>query len=190
MRRTSAAPSLGQRPPATREAIRSPVWLPPRAERTLIVVRRARASPATSAGPSDPAGRAGYANQPTSVALGDGLALSDLWISAAVRCAPPDNKPTTEEFDRCEERWLRPEVALLGQVRVVMALGSLAWRVAWRVWGSGSRPAFGHGAEAPLHGGPAWLVGSYHVSQQNTFTGKLTEAMLDAVLARCRDLSG
>jgi len=136
--------------------------------------------------------RAGYANQPTSVAVGDGLELSDLWISAAVRCAPPDNKPTTEEFDRCEEMWLRPEVALLGGLRVVMALGSLAWRVAWRVWGSGPRPAFGHGAEARLQraaDGPAWLVGSYHVSQQNTFTGRLTEPMLDAVLARCRALS-
>ena len=157
--------------------------------------------------------RAGYANQPTSVGVGDGLALSDAWISAAVRCAPPDNKPTTEEFDRCEHRWLRPEVALLDRVQVVLALGGLAWRVAWRVWGTGTRPAFAHGAVAALRapggpgpagpagpggpggpgpgpGGPAWLVGSYHVSQQNTFTGRLTEPMLDAVLARARELSG
>jgi uracil-DNA glycosylase len=147
--------------------------------------------------------RAGYANQATSVSVDDGLALTDAWISAAVRCAPPDNKPTTEEFDRCEERWLRPEVALLGRVRVVLALGSLAWRVGRRVWGVGPRPAFGHGAVAAIPagvagsggvagggGGPAWLVGSYHVSQQNTFTGRLTEPMLDAVLARCRELSG
>jgi len=133
--------------------------------------------------------RAGYANQPTSVAVGDGLELTGAWISAAVRCAPPANKPTTEEFDRCEERWLRPEVALLAEVRVVLALGSLAWRVAWRVWGSGARPAFGHGVEARLGERPAWLVGSYHVSQQNTFTGRLTGPMLDAVLARCRALS-
>jgi uracil-DNA glycosylase family 4 len=143
--------------------------------------------------------RAGYANQPTSVAIGDGLVLSGAWISAAVRCAPPDNKPTTEEFDRCEHRWLRPEVALLGRLQVVLALGGLAWRVAWRVWGTGGRPAFAHGAVAALRtpadcpdgpGGPAWLVGSYHVSQQNTFTGRLTEPMLDAVLARSRELSG
>ena len=133
--------------------------------------------------------RAGYANQPRSVAVGDGLELTDAWISAAVRCAPPANKPTTEEFDRCEERWLRPEVVLLDRVQVVLALGSLAWRVGWRVWGSGPRPAFGHGAEARLGARPAWLVGSYHVSQQNTFTGRLTEPMLDTVLARCRALS-
>jgi len=141
--------------------------------------------------------RAGYANQPTSTGVGDGLVLSDAWISAAVRCAPPDNKPTTEEFDRCEHRWLRPEVALLGRLQVVLALGGLAWRVAWRVWGTGARPAFAHGAAAAIRGpagpgpaGPAWLVGSYHVSQQNTFTGRLTEPMLDAVLARSRELSG
>jgi uracil-DNA glycosylase family 4 len=136
--------------------------------------------------------RAGYANQATSVSIDDGLRLSGAWISAAVRCAPPDNKPTTEEFDRCEDQWLRPEVALLRQLRVVLALGSLAWRVAWRVWGGGShRPGFGHGAVAELPaGGPRWLVGSYHVSQQNTFTGRLTEPMLDAVFARCRELAG
>jgi uracil-DNA glycosylase family 4 len=133
--------------------------------------------------------RAGYANQPTSVSADDGLRLTGAWVSAAVRCAPPANKPTTEEFDRCEEEWLRPEVALLDNVTVVLALGALAWRVAWRVWGSGPRPAFGHGAVAPLGARPRWLVGSYHVSQQNTFTGKLTEPMLDAVFARCRALS-
>jgi len=135
--------------------------------------------------------RAGYANQPTSVSADDGLALTDAWVSAAVRCVPPANKPTLEEFDRCEELWLRPEVALLPNVTVVLALGALAWRVAWRVWGEGSRPAFGHGAVAELAAdGPQWLVGSYHVSQQNTFTGRLTEPMLDAVLGRCRALSG
>jgi uracil-DNA glycosylase len=134
--------------------------------------------------------RAGYANQPTSVSADDGLALTDAWVSAAVRCVPPANKPTLEEFDRCEELWLRPEVALLPNATVVLALGALAWRVAWRVWGSGPRPAFGHGAVAALAvDRPRWLVGSYHVSQQNTFTGKLTEPMLDAVIARCRALS-
>ena len=134
--------------------------------------------------------RAGYANQPTSVSADDGLRLRGAWISAAVRCAPPDNRPTTGEFDRCEDTWLRPEVALLRRLRVVLSLGSMAWRVAWRVWGDGPRPAFGHGEVAELaSGGPRWLVGSYHVSQQNTFTGRLTEPMLDAVFTRCRELS-
>ncbi|MHB8466015.1 MAG: uracil-DNA glycosylase [Acidimicrobiales bacterium] len=157
--------------------------------------------------------RAGFANQPTSVAVDDGLTLTGAWVSAAVRCAPPDNKPTPQERDTCVTRWLRPEVALLSELRVVVALGQFAWDVAWREFGSGSKPRFGHGAEAPLRGdaaeaplrhaaeaplrgdaaeaplrgrGPALLVGSYHVSQQNTFTGKLTEPMLDAVFARAR----
>ena len=160
--------------------------------------------------------RLGYANQPTSVAMDDGLALTGAWVTAGVRCAPPDNKPTPEERDRCVTTWLVPEVALLANLRVVVALGQFAWEVAWRQLGSGPRPRFGHGAEASLarragdgprgggrggdgrasdgpdgpdrSDGPAWLLASYHVSQQNTFTGKLTEAMLDAVLARARQL--
>jgi len=140
--------------------------------------------------------RAGYANQPTSVSAGDGLRLDDAWVSAAVRCAPPANKPTPVERDRCVAAWLVPELELLGSVRVVVALGQFAWDVAWRALGSGPRPRFGHGQEAPLAADaalgprPEWLVGSYHVSQQNTFTGKLTEPMLDAVFARVRELSG
>jgi len=143
--------------------------------------------------------RAGYANQPTSVAVDDGLALRGAWVTASVRCAPPDNKPTPDERDRCVSSWLVPELALLTRLRVVVALGRFAWDVAWRELGPGSgrgagpRPRFGHGAEAGLGGGtagsrPAWLIGSYHVSQQNTFTGRLTEPMLDAVFARAREL--
>ncbi|HEY2428311.1 MAG TPA: uracil-DNA glycosylase [Acidimicrobiales bacterium] len=134
--------------------------------------------------------RAGYANQPTSVAVGDGLELDGAWVSAAVRCAPPDNKPTPEERDRCGATWLEPELALLPNLRVAVALGQFAWDVAWRRLGRGRRPRFGHGVVAELGGDIAWLVGSYHVSQQNTFTGKLTEPMLDAVFARARELAG
>jgi uracil-DNA glycosylase len=76
----------------------------------------------------------------------------------------------------------------LAEVRVVIALGQFAWDVAWRQWGTGRKPRFGHGACSALHDGPAWLLGSYHVSQQNTFTGKLTEPMLDAVFAHAREL--
>ena len=95
--------------------------------------------------------RAGYANQPTSVSADDGLGCRTLWISAAVRCAPPDNKPTTEEFDRCEDTWLRPEVALLGGSAWCMALGEPG-AGGWRggCGGHGPRPPFGHGAEARL----------------------------------------
>jgi uracil-DNA glycosylase family 4 len=135
--------------------------------------------------------RAGYANQPTSVSADDGLKLRGAWMSAAVRCAPPDNKPTPEERDRCVSTWLVPELALLPRVVVVVALGQFAWDVAWRLFGTGTRPRFGHGVAVALAsgGGPAWLIGSYHVSQQNTFTGRLTQPMLDAVFAEARRLS-
>ena len=135
--------------------------------------------------------RAGYANQPTSVSADDGLTLADVWITAGVRCAPPANKPTPGERDTCVTRWLLPEVALLTRLRVVVALGQFAWDVAWRdLGGRGPRPRFGHAAVVPLEGaGLQWLVGSYHVSQQNTFTGKLTEPMLDAVFAQARALT-
>ena len=134
--------------------------------------------------------RAGYANQPMSVAVGDGLRLRDAWVSAAVRCAPPANKPTPDERDRCVATWLRPELTLLPEVRVVVVLGQFAWDVAWREFGQGKKATFAHGAEVELGGsGPRWLIGSYHVSQQNTFTGKLTEPMLDAVFRRARALS-
>jgi uracil-DNA glycosylase len=130
--------------------------------------------------------RAGYANQPTSVSLDDGLRLTDAWISAAVRCAPPANKPTIDERDECVTRWLLPELELLPTLRVVLALGQFAWDVAVRRLGDGTRPRFGHGVQADL--GRYVLLGSYHVSQQNTFTGKLTEPMLDEVFSRARTL--
>jgi len=142
--------------------------------------------------------RAGYANQPTSRHRDDGLALTGCWVSAAVRCAPPANKPSPLERDTCTP-YLEREVALLGEVRVVVALGRFAWDVAWAVLGRtpgaarpGPRPPFAHVAEAglpaDLGGRPRTLVGSFHPSQQNTFTGRLTEPMFDAVFARARAL--
>ncbi len=134
--------------------------------------------------------RAGFANQPTSTAATDGLALTGAYVSNLVRCAPPDNKPTPKERDRCTQFLLR-ELALLPAVKVVLALGGFAWNgflaaTAGRHAIPKPRPAFGHGATTRI--GPWHLLGSYHVSQQNTFTGKLTEPMLDAVFARARQL--
>ena len=133
--------------------------------------------------------RAGLASQPTSVARDDGLALSDVYIVCALRCAPPANAPLPDEVARCS-RFLDAEVALLPRVRVVLALGAIAWR-AWldRAGRLGHglprpRPAFGHGARLELGG--QLVLGSYHVSQQNTQTGKLTPTMFDAVLAAAK----
>ncbi len=137
--------------------------------------------------------RAGYANQPTSHHRDDGLALTGCWVSAAVRCAPPANKPSPEERDACIP-YLEREVALLADVSVVVTLGRFAWDVAWSVLAQGARPrpAFSHLAEAALPadvgGRPRTLLGSFHPSQQNTFTGRLTEPMFDAVFARARSL--
>ena len=137
--------------------------------------------------------RAGYASQPTSVAAGDGLELTGIRIVAAVRCAPPENKPTTVEKATCAA-WLDRDLELAEpRLRSMLALGAIGWDAAlgaarrrgWTV--PRPKPRFGHGAEAVLTtatGREVRLVGSYHVSQQNTFTGKLTEAMLDAVLRR------
>ena len=140
--------------------------------------------------------RAGLANQPTSVAAGDGLALRHTRIVAAVRCAPPDNKPLPAERDTCAP-WLHRELALIAPtLRVVVALGAFAWAAWWpamtAVYGRRapvSRPKFGHGAQAGVPGTPE-LLGCFHVSQQNTFTGRLTPAMLDEVLARAKRLAG
>jgi len=131
--------------------------------------------------------RAGLANQATSVSRDDGLELTDCWVTAAVRCAPPANKPTPEERDNCAV-WLRAELALLPNVRVIVCLGKFAWDAAMTQL-SAPRPrrSFGHGVEAPV--GDRTLLGSYHVSQQNTFTGKLTVPMLDAVFTRARELA-
>ncbi|HEU4330721.1 MAG TPA: uracil-DNA glycosylase [Lapillicoccus sp.] len=137
--------------------------------------------------------RTGYASQPTSVASGDGLVLTGLRIVAAVRCAPPANKPLPAERDTCGH-WLDRDLALAApRLRSVLALGSIAWdatlasarRLGWTV--PRPKPRFGHGVESTLttdRGQDVRLVASYHVSQQNTFTGKLTEPMLDAVLGR------
>ena len=125
--------------------------------------------------------RAGLANQPESISISDGLQLTGVLITASVHCAPPENKPTREEVAACR-RHLEP-IAGLRPWRAVLCLGSLAWEEALRVWPIRPRPKFGHGVEAAPEAGPR-LMASYHPSQQNTFTGKLTEAMLDEVMAR------
>ncbi|WP_203898433.1 uracil-DNA glycosylase [Virgisporangium aliadipatigenens] len=139
--------------------------------------------------------RAGLANQPTSVSRDDGLTLTDTRIFAAVRCAPPDNKPTPGERDTCAP-WLHRELELIRPtLRVVVALGGFAWNAFWpalrHVYGVrvSPRPAFGHGAHWTGGSEVPTLLGCYHVSQQNTFTGRLTPAMLDEVLSRAIDLA-
>jgi uracil-DNA glycosylase family 4 len=140
--------------------------------------------------------RAGLANQPTSRARDDGLALRGAWVSAAVRCAPPANRPLPTERDACAP-FLARELTLLGEVRVIVCLGGFAWESALRARAALGEPAprpkprFGHGAEFAPRPPDRWpLLGCYHPSQQNTFTGRLTEPMLDAVLARARELAG
>ena len=130
--------------------------------------------------------RAGFANQPTSVSADDGLRLDGAYITAPVRCAPPANKPSTEERDNCRP-WLEAEVALLGDVSVVVALGAFGFRETARWMGLTPVPRFAHGVEVEAPDGRL-LLGCYHVSQQNTFTGRLTEEMLDAVFRRAADL--
>jgi uracil-DNA glycosylase family 4 len=134
--------------------------------------------------------RAGFANQPTSVHRKDGLRLTDCYITACVRCAPPDNHPTPVERDNCLP-YLVEELNLFSRVRVIVCLGSFAWDGALRALAARGltirpRPRFGHGAEATI--GPYTLIGSYHPSQQNTFTGRLTVDMLDATFGRARGL--
>jgi uracil-DNA glycosylase family 4 len=124
----------------------------------------------------------GFANQPTSERIDDGLALRDCFITAAVRCAPPANKPLPAERDNCRP-WLDRELALLEQARVIVCLGKFAWDVI----APRPRPRFGHGAEAAA--GRYTLLGCFHPSQQNTFTGKLTAPMIEAVLRRARELA-
>lgn len=132
--------------------------------------------------------RAGYASQPESTGRDDGMVLSGAWITAPVRCAPPANKPTTAERDACRP-FLDRELALLPHARVFLALGSFGYQGLTSYLGVSPRPPFGHGVEATTADGRTVLA-SYHVSQQNTFTGKLTPAMLDQVLARARSLTG
>jgi uracil-DNA glycosylase len=142
--------------------------------------------------------RAGLANQATAVDAADGLQLIDTRVAAAVRCAPPGNKPTPSEQQTCVP-WLDAEWRLVGaHVKVVVALGAFAWRAALQMVraGGGSvvspSPRFGHGADATLQTphGDLLLLGCYHPSQQNTFTGKLTSEMLDDVFVRARDAAG
>jgi uracil-DNA glycosylase len=138
--------------------------------------------------------RTGFANRPTSSARDDGLQLTGMWITAAVRCAPPANRPTPQERDACLP-WTVRELALLKHARVLLCMGAFAWHAALRLLerpehSSGSRvrmPRFGHGAE--WQGESYQLLGCYHPSQQNTFTGRLTEPMIDVVLARARALA-
>jgi uracil-DNA glycosylase family 4 len=134
--------------------------------------------------------KAGFASQAESVAPGDGLALVECAITAVCHCAPPDNKPARDEIDNCRD-WLRHTTDLL-PVRVFLALGQIAWRgvvelAQRRGWYNGRLPKFGHGAVVQLAEGRS-LLGSYHPSQQNTFTGRLTEVMLDDVFAEARRL--
>jgi uracil-DNA glycosylase family 4 len=151
--------------------------------------------------------RSGFANQPECERKGDGLALRDCFLTAAVRCAPPANRPTTVERDNCRP-WLDAELDLLPRLAVVVTLGGFAFDNALRSWGARGaavprpKPRFGHGVEvrlapaagdragpdagAPAH--PPILLACYHPSQQNTFTGVLTEPMLDAIFARAREL--
>lgn len=132
--------------------------------------------------------RAGFANQPTSVSRDDGLRLLGAYVTAPVRCAPPANKPTPEERDRCAP-FLRRELSLLQQLRVFVALGQFAYQVLCRELAVRPRPSFGHGVEVVVRDGRT-IICSYHVSQQNTFTGRLTEEMLDTVFERAAVLAG
>jgi uracil-DNA glycosylase family 4 len=130
--------------------------------------------------------RVGLANQPTSTHACDGLVLHGVWVTAAVKCAPPANAPSPAERDACAPL-LRRELAVLDPA-VVVCLGGFGYEAACRFYGVRPRPRFGHGVEVEVVGGPA-LVCSFHPSQQNTFTGRLTPAMLDAVLGRAAELA-
>lgn len=131
--------------------------------------------------------RAGLATQPTSITIGDGLELSNAWVTSAVRCAPPDNKPLPAERDNCG-RWLEAELRALERAAVYVCLGGFGYQALWRHLAQTGvplprpRPEFGHGLEVVLEG--VTLLCSYHPSQQNTFTGRLTEEMLDDVMER------
>jgi uracil-DNA glycosylase len=137
--------------------------------------------------------RGGFANQPTSVAADDGLALRDCFVTAAVRCAPPANRPSTAERDACAG-YLARELALLDGVRVIVCLGGFAWDAGLRARAARGvpvprpKPRFAHGAVLASERLP--LLGCYHPSQQNTFTGRLTETMIDDVLRTAREMAG
>ena len=136
--------------------------------------------------------RAGFANQPESIDRSDGLELSDVFVTTAVRCAPPANKPAASERDACRA-WLDEELNVMKRVKVVVTLGGLAYAQTLKILGDRGasvprpRPRFGHGAEVELE--RVTVLASYHPSQQNTFTGKLTEPMFDAIWGRARELA-
>ena len=136
--------------------------------------------------------RAGFANQPESIDRSDGLELSDVFVTAAVRCAPPANKPAASERDACRA-WLDEELNVMKRVKVVVTLGGFAYAQTLKILGDRSasvprpRPRFGHGTEVELE--RVTVLASYHPSQQNTFTGKLTEPMFDAIWGRARELA-
>jgi uracil-DNA glycosylase len=135
--------------------------------------------------------RAGFANQPTSTHRKDGLRLKDCYVTACVRCAPPANRPSTQERDNCLS-YLVQELEILKRVRVIVCLGGFAWDGMLRAlrdlgWRPEKKPRFGHGVETRV--GPVTLFGCYHPSQQNTFTGRLTIPMIDAVMSRARQLA-
>jgi uracil-DNA glycosylase family 4 len=132
--------------------------------------------------------RAGLASQPTSVSIDDGLSLTGAWVTAVVKCAPPDNKPLPAERTHCRP-FLQRELQLLTQARVVVCLGAFAYEATCAEFGVRPRPKFGHGVEVTAPNGLHVLC-SFHPSQQNTFTGRLTEPMLDGVFARAVELSG
>jgi uracil-DNA glycosylase family 4 len=137
--------------------------------------------------------RTGFANQPTSVARDDGLAVTGCYIAAAVRCAPPVNRPLPSERDNCLPYFVR-ELSLLTRARVIVCLGGFAWEAAFRALAARGvatprpRPKFGHAARVELGGYE--LLGCYHPSQQNTFTGRLTEPMIDEVFVAARERAG
>ena len=131
--------------------------------------------------------RAGLANQPESTSIDDGLVLRDAWVTAAVKCAPPANKPLPDERDACAP-FLEREFAALSETRVVVCLGQFGYQAACAHFGVRPRPRFGHGVEVEVPDGPT-LICSFHPSQQNTFTKRLTEPMLDAVFHRAVVLS-
>lgn len=131
--------------------------------------------------------RAGYANQAESIDQDDGLKLADAWVTSPVKCAPPANKPTADERATCRP-FLTKEFELLTNLSVVIALGGIAYQAVAQHLGIRPRPKFGHGVEVPLENGLTVLC-SYHVSQQNTFTGRLTEPMLDAVFSRAQAIT-
>ncbi len=130
--------------------------------------------------------RGGFASQPTATDLDDGLRLSDAYVTSAVRCAPPGNRPLPEESAACQP-YLERELRLLDRARVLIALGGVAYRAVAALEGIRPRPRFGHGVEVEVAGGRT-VICSYHPSQQNTFTGRLTEPMLDSVIERARTL--